>query len=158
MKWLRISLSLTVIVCLLLILVNAGRWLVIDQPPRKSDVIIVLSGDPARTQMGINLYRLGYAPYLLFTRSDSSMESEAIGQGVPARAIIPEERADSTYENALYSKALMKQYGLHSALVVSYDTPTPPRPLGRLRRCPCLAGNISSAMLCLRNASLAHSN
>ena len=121
MKWIKIILALTVIVCLLLILVNAGRWLVSDQTPRKSDVIIVLSGDPARTQMGIDLYRMGYAPYLLFTRSDSSMEATAAGQGVPARAIILEERADSTYENALYSKALMEQHGLRSALVVSSD-------------------------------------
>lgn len=121
MKRINIFLSLILIACLLLILANAGHWLVIDQPPRKSDVIIVLSGDPARTQMGIELYRMGYAPYLLFTSSDSSMEARAVGQGVPARAIILEERADSTYENALYSKTLMEQHGLHSALVVSSD-------------------------------------
>jgi uncharacterized SAM-binding protein YcdF (DUF218 family) len=120
-KWIGIFLSLILIACLLLILANAGRWLVIDQPPRKADVIIVLSGDPARTQMGIDLYHMGYAPYLLFTSSDSSMEAAALGQGVPARAIILEERADSTYENALYSKALMEQYGLRSVLVVSSD-------------------------------------
>jgi uncharacterized SAM-binding protein YcdF (DUF218 family) len=120
-KWIGIFLSLILITCLLLILANAGRWLVIDQPPRKADVIIVLSGDPARTQMGIDLYHMGYAPYLLFTSSDSSMEAAALGQGVPARAIILEERADSTYENALYSKTLMEQDGLRSALVVSSD-------------------------------------
>jgi hypothetical protein len=34
--------------------------------------------------MGIDLYRLGYAPYLLFTSGDSSMEAEAVGQGIPA--------------------------------------------------------------------------
>jgi uncharacterized SAM-binding protein YcdF (DUF218 family) len=118
---LKIILALTVIVCLLLILINAGHWLVINQPPRKSDVIIVLSGDPVRTQMGINLYRLGYAPYLLFTSSDFSMEDEARDQGVPEQAIILEKRADSTYENALYSKTLMEQHGLRSALVVSSD-------------------------------------
>ncbi len=71
--------------------------------------------------MGIDLYRLGYAPYLLFTSGDSSMEAEAVGQGVPVQAVILEEQADSTYENALYSKALLERYGLHSALVVSSD-------------------------------------
>ncbi len=121
MKRINIFLSLILIACLLLILANAGHWLVIDQPPRKADVIIVLSGDPGRTQMGIDLYRLGYAPYLLFTSGDSSMEAEAVGQGIPVQAVILEERADSTYENALYSKALLERYGLRSALVVSSD-------------------------------------
>jgi uncharacterized SAM-binding protein YcdF (DUF218 family) len=49
------------------------------------------------------------------------MEAEALGQCVPAQAVILETRADSTYENALYSKALMAQYNLRSALVVSSD-------------------------------------
>ncbi len=121
MKWIKIILTLTVIVCLLLILVNAGHWLVVDQPPRKADVIIVLSGEWARTQRGIDLYHMGYAPYLLLTGSDSSIEAIAVDRGVPARAIILEGRADSTYENALYSRALMEQHGLRSALVVSSD-------------------------------------
>jgi precorrin-6B methylase 1 len=56
----------------------------IERTPRKADVIIVLSGGPGRTQMGIDLYRLGYAPYLLFTSGDSSMEAAAVGQGIPA--------------------------------------------------------------------------
>ena len=121
MKRPKILLSLTAIICLLLVLANAGRWLVPAEPPRQADVVIVLSGDPARTVMGINLYRLGYAPYLLFTSGDSSMEAEAVSNGVPSRAIILEKRADSTYENALYSKTLVEQHGFRSALVVSSD-------------------------------------
>jgi uncharacterized SAM-binding protein YcdF (DUF218 family) len=121
MKLLKASLYLALILCLLLVLANAGRWLVINQPPRRADVIIVLSGGPGRTQMGINLYRQGYAPWLLFTDSDSTMKARAVAGGVPAQAVILEDQADSTYGNALYSKALMGQHGLHSAVVVSSD-------------------------------------
>ena len=58
MNWKKVVLTLISLTCLLLVLANAGRWLVLDQSPRQADVIIVLSGDSARTRMGIDLYRL----------------------------------------------------------------------------------------------------
>ncbi len=121
MKWLKILLSLAVIICLLLAAANAGRWLVYGEPPQKSDVIILLIGNRTVNQRGIDLYKNGYAPYLLLTRADPQSEAEAISEGVPAQTIIPEEQADSTYENALYSKALIEQHGFRKAIVVTSD-------------------------------------
>lgn len=121
MRRLTIFLSLILIACLLLTLANAGRWLVIDQPPRQAGVIIVLGGDPARIQLGIDLYRRGYAPYLLFTGAGPLTKAYLADRGIPAQAVITEEQADSTYENALYSRPLVEQHGFRSALVVSSD-------------------------------------
>ena len=108
---------------LVFILKNAGNFLIINQLPRKADVIIVLSGGiGARTQRGIQLYRQGYAHYLIFTAAPSNLPKiEAESEGVPGQAILLDSRAQNTYQNAVYSKALMEQYGLHSAIVVSSD-------------------------------------
>ncbi len=116
-----IILSLILIACLLLSAVNAGKWLVYSEPPQKSDVIILVVDKLAINQRAIDLYKNGYAPYLLLTRADPQSEAEAISEGVPAQAIIPEVRADSTYENALYSKELMEQHGFRKAIVVTSD-------------------------------------
>ena len=105
------------------VLKDAGTFLVINEPPRKADVIIVLSGDRgARLQRGIELYRQGYAPYLLYTSSTTGVEeSEAMAEGVPEHAFILDRQAQNTYQNATYAKALMERYGLKSAIVVSSD-------------------------------------
>lgn len=101
----------------------AGTFLTINEPPRKADVIIVLSGDHgSRLQKGIELYRQGYAPYLLYTSSETNQpKEEAQAEGVPGHAFLLDRRAQNTYQNAVYSKALMEKHGLHSAIVVSSD-------------------------------------
>ena len=105
------------------VLKDAGTFLVINQPPRKADVIIVLNGDNgARLQRGIELYRQGYAPYLLYTSSTNDMEeAEAVAEGVPPNRFILDRQAQNTYQNAERSKVLMDKYGFHSAVVVSSD-------------------------------------
>lgn len=106
----------------------AGRLLVLDEPPQQADVIIILSGDRGtRTEHGVELYQQGYAPYLMVSGGQVYHETTMAGLmaahaqmlGVPARAIITESLADSTYENALFTRELMEQYGFTSALVVS---------------------------------------
>ncbi|HUW65294.1 MAG TPA: YdcF family protein [Spirochaetia bacterium] len=123
MKRLKLITVLPTVLILVLIAKDAGTFLVINEPPQKADVIIVLSGDRgARLQRGIDLYRQGYAPYLLYTSSVTNLEkSEAIAEGVPRDAFILDRQAQNTYQNAVYSKALMEKYGLHSAIVVSSD-------------------------------------
>lgn len=58
-------------------------------PPLKSkrDLDILLSGDwGSRLQEGIQLYRQGYAPYLLYTSSSTDQpKQEAIAQGSPPK-------------------------------------------------------------------------
>jgi len=123
MRQLNLVIYLAVALILVVIIDNAASFLVINQPPRKADVIIVLSGDHgACLQRGIELYRQGYAPYLLFTSSLTDLQkAQAMAEGVPEHAFILDHQAQNTYQNATYSKALMEQYGLHSAIVVSSD-------------------------------------
>ena len=119
----RLVIVLAAALILVLVIKNAGTFLVVNEPPRKAGVIIVLSGDRgSRLQWGIRLYQQGYAPCLLYTSSSTGLPKlVAMVEGVPERAFILDRLAQSTYENAVDSKALMQKYGLHSAVVVSSD-------------------------------------
>jgi uncharacterized SAM-binding protein YcdF (DUF218 family) len=50
----------------------AGRWLVLDDPLSKADVIFVLSGGlPYRVEEAAKVYAMGYAPEVWVSRPDS---------------------------------------------------------------------------------------
>jgi uncharacterized SAM-binding protein YcdF (DUF218 family) len=99
---------------------EAGSFLIFNEPPRRADVIIVIDGG-ASEELGIKYFHLDYAPYLLFTRATIAIRDQAIAEDVPTDRMILETRADSTYENAAYSKAIMQQRGFKSALVVALN-------------------------------------
>ncbi len=76
-----------------------GRWWVVDEPPVKSQAIVVIGGDSvagARVRHAIELYRQGWAPKLVFSgelfRTDFCenvlMQTQAIHDGVPQDAIV----------------------------------------------------------------------
>jgi uncharacterized SAM-binding protein YcdF (DUF218 family) len=89
----------------LLVFLNVGRWLVVDDPLRKADAIAVLSGRmPSRALEAARVYKQGYASQVWLTRSTEpgaalaelsvSYEGEdfydkqiLIRQGVPENAI-----------------------------------------------------------------------
>ncbi|MGC8873998.1 MAG: YdcF family protein [Chloroflexia bacterium] len=82
----------------------------------------------ARLDRGIELYRQGYAPLLIFTGGampgDGSTEASvgrdyALKQGVPETAILVEEQSRTTYENLLGARALLFPRGARSVLLVS---------------------------------------
>jgi uncharacterized SAM-binding protein YcdF (DUF218 family) len=96
-----ISAVLLAVVCFL----SVGRWLVVEDPLTKARAIAVLSGSiPSRAIEAARLYRQGYAPEILLTRSAEPGETLAemgipfagedyynlrvlIHEGVPAEAI-----------------------------------------------------------------------
>ncbi len=104
-----------------------------------ADLIVVLGGgtqsdgspSPAtlrRTQHAAALYREGFAPYILctgaYTHQHPKSEAQACSEvaqkeGVPASAILMEERSTSTEENAIESRKVMDQYGFRTALIVT---------------------------------------
>lgn len=83
---------------------------------KPTEYLIVLSGDSGeRTRYGVELYHKQLAETLILTggtlfRKPASfyMKEYALELGVPSSAIIEESRANSTYENAIYSKELTK--------------------------------------------------
>lgn len=120
--------------CLFLLIgvafVFAGCLLVVDEPPEKVDVIVVLAGDRGnRTQKGVELFRQGYAPQIIMsgaivydqTTIAELMKRHALRLGVPEQSVILEPYADSTYENAVYTKKIMHQHDFGSAIIVSSD-------------------------------------
>lgn len=104
-----------------------GRVLPLSEPPKQADVIIVLSGGWGRVDLGAELYAEGYAPQLLFSNANESgsyrkkMLDTALSLGVPMDAILTENEALSTYQNAQFTLPIMQQHGLKSAIVISSD-------------------------------------
>lgn len=104
-----------------------------------ADVIIVLGSGlrrdlqpgPALTRRSVRaaeLWKAGFAPAIICSGGYAtwSTRSEADGcaqilreNGVPADAIIIEERSRSTEENAVYSHEIMRERGWTTALVIS---------------------------------------
>jgi uncharacterized SAM-binding protein YcdF (DUF218 family) len=105
-----------------------------DDQARAADVIIVLGGGQAgtvrRTRHAEELYKAGYAPYILCLggRPGETGRSEADRcartarkHGIPDEAIILEEQSLSTEENAIEAARIMRARGWETAIVVSDD-------------------------------------
>jgi uncharacterized SAM-binding protein YcdF (DUF218 family) len=106
----------------------AGDYLVVDEKPRTVDAIIVCAGDKGtRTEKGVKLFQEGYAKRLILsggivyhnTTEADLMAMHAVELSVDRAKIIEEAKADSTYQNAVFTKKLMQRYGFKSAIVVS---------------------------------------
>ena len=105
----------------LFMLKEAGNFLVINEKPEKSDVVIVLSGGGIeRIEKAVELYKEGFAPYIMLSNGQEDNLYEAIlKMGVPIDSIILENNASSTTESAYFTKELMIQHQFQSAIVVS---------------------------------------
>ncbi|MGG3466124.1 YdcF family protein [Neobacillus pocheonensis] len=109
-------------------LMNAGKFLTVEEGIQKADAIVVLSGDRGeRVEKAAELFHQGYGKYFVISggtiyndvTAARLMKEHALKLGVPESAIILEERADSTYENAHFTRQILKSYPIHSAIVVS---------------------------------------
>jgi len=91
---------------------------------RSSDVILVPGGShPQLMQEAARLYQSGLAPLILPSGgANSNLPNHAsewqflrdigVSLGVPAEAILRENRASNTFENALFSYEVLKEQGL----------------------------------------------
>lgn len=105
------------------------RTLYIGDVPHKADAIIVLSGDAdpsyLRTKKAIELFKQGYADYIIFTGygtagdSGEFLSKVASHYGIPKKVILIEPYARSTYENFFFSKPLILKHGFQSILIVT---------------------------------------
>lgn len=96
-------------------------YLFYEDEPVKSDVIILLSGDSKRMEKVAELYRAGFADYVLLTnaKAKGSTVEEAVAFGIPEEFILTENEAESTFDNAYFSKEILKDDGFGSAIVVT---------------------------------------
>ena len=114
-------------------------WVGQRDDARPADAIIVLGAaaydakpSPVfeeRIRHGIDLYRRGLAPKLIFTGgyggvgarfSESQVARRyALRQGVPDKAILIESLSRNTHDNLRQASLLMQQHQLHDVIVVS---------------------------------------
>jgi uncharacterized SAM-binding protein YcdF (DUF218 family)/glycosyltransferase involved in cell wall biosynthesis len=105
--------------------------------PHRADAIVVFAGGvgengkagggtPERLNEAVELYRAGYAPYLVFSsgyvysfQEAESMRDLAVAQGVPSSAIVLERRATNTYQNVKFVDEILRDHKSTSILLVS---------------------------------------
>lgn len=95
----------------------------------KADAIVVVSGGQttSRALRGIELYKQGYAPKIIFSgaalddgpSNAFAMRDQALADGVPARSIIIDEKSQNTYENAVNTKNILDEIGAKSLILVT---------------------------------------
>ena len=143
-RWLKRGFYLAGLLALLWLLAAAGLGVAVYTQGKldhaePGDVIVVLGsglrrdGSPGpslyrRAGKAAALYAQGYAPAIIctggFTAGHSRSEADACAEilrneGVPASAILLEERSRSTIENARYTREIMDANGWQTAVVVS---------------------------------------
>jgi len=106
-----------------------GRYLVVDESPRRCDAIIVLSGEAVpRVAKAVEMYKGGYSNLIIMTGGGrltsrlteaDLMYMEAVELGVPPSAVLLENRSESTYENAVNTKKIVLDRGIKSILLVT---------------------------------------
>lgn len=113
-------------------------FIFVENEPQKSDIIFVPgNGYPQMAERAAELYRDGYAPYILpsgrfstvtgvfsgvLARKDSYpggfltewefLKTVLVKNGVPEEAILREDYATFTYENAIYSRQVTDKAGI----------------------------------------------
>lgn len=115
------------------ILTAIGGILIIADPLKKADAVVVLSGgsDLSRMQEAARLYKDKYADMFILTETGQELRNfnesatfyfqlQAMDMGVPSGAIlITEQHASSTYEEAKAVRKLLEQRQFKSCIVVT---------------------------------------
>jgi uncharacterized SAM-binding protein YcdF (DUF218 family) len=118
---------------LLLCAVFAGQILIVENPPKNADAIVVIGGDhkPDRANRVAELFGQHYAALVIVSAGtmvregdDWVHESEVLHRellqlGVPESAIVVEQRSNSTLENAQYTRHLLDTLDADSILLVT---------------------------------------
>ena len=105
--------------------------------PKPSDAIVVFAGGVGesgragggvqeRISKAVQLYREGVAPRLIISsgfvfalREAELMRAIAVDNGVPAQAILLEDRAANTYENVVFTDRILDQHNWRRIALVS---------------------------------------
>lgn len=96
----------------------------------RADAIVVVSGGDttARTQAGIDLFTKGWADTLVFSgaaqdktgpSNAAAMKTQALNAGVPEMAILIDEDAANTQQNAQNTQSIFASNNIHDAILVT---------------------------------------
>jgi len=110
--------------CVAWVLVDGFRYLSTGEPPRKADLMVVLSGGSGeRFATALELWRAEAAPRILVTDGHGYPDdafSLLRDRGVPVRALLaPPRPSRSTYEDALAIRQVLEKGEFKSILVVT---------------------------------------
>lgn len=114
---------------MLAFLEEMSRFIFLEDVPQKADVILIPgSNQGALADTAAKLWREGWAPYVLPSGKYSKITGKFAGegfeteweyladrllqQGVPKEAILREDRATYTYENAIFSREVTDAAGI----------------------------------------------
>ncbi|MCB7129447.1 MAG: YdcF family protein [Candidatus Brocadiales bacterium] len=112
-------------------MMSLGQFLIVDEPPVQSDIIIVSSDDVDRIPYGAELVKRGIATRLLVLISPEDcpiflpMDCAALiierlkTLGISHDQVQIEDRTHSTYTDATLSRERMEKAGFRSAVVIS---------------------------------------
>ena len=112
-------------------------YLCLGQPPRKADCIVGFGNFNTNiARRAAELWHQGYAPWVLFTgglgRNTEGLLPEpeavrfarvAMECGVPAEAILIEDRSTNTKENILFTRQLLESRGLPCGHILGVHQP-----------------------------------
>jgi uncharacterized SAM-binding protein YcdF (DUF218 family) len=105
-----------------------SRWLVVEDPPRPADAVLVLAGDPdyERTRTASRLLLDGQVRLLILTGGEpgpgdsaESLREVAIRAGVPAERIRMEQVSHSTHGSMEAIRPILTREGIRSLIVVT---------------------------------------
>jgi len=106
-----------------------GFYLSPQDSLQKADAIVVVSGGQtqSRAAKGIDLYKEGYAPKIIFSgaalddgpSNAFAMRDLALSEGVPAKSILIDEKSQNTYENAVNSKTILDELQAKKIILVT---------------------------------------
>lgn len=99
-----------------------ARLLLVNDRLEEADVVVALAGGSERAVHAAELYLDGRAPRMIMSGCGSSalkMAKLATNRGVDPGDIIIEDKAESTYENALFSREIMLAENFRSAIIVT---------------------------------------
>ena len=105
-----------------------GRWLVVEDPPRKADAALVLAGDPGflRTKRAARLLVEGQVRLLIVTGGEpwpgdsaESLREEAIRAGVPPDRIRMEQVSHDVHESMEAIRGILAEEQIRILAVVT---------------------------------------
>ncbi|KAF0135311.1 MAG: hypothetical protein FD145_137 [Candidatus Saganbacteria bacterium] len=112
-----------------LVLQKMADYLVVQDKLEKSDVILVLAGDPngERVSQAVKLYKDKWAPKILMSGGPAvwhltyaeNMKEQAKSYGIPDKDIYLEDKSESTYEDIKFSLDILRKLEAKKIIIIS---------------------------------------
>ena len=119
-----------ILIILIVIGANLGKFLIVNDELHKADAIVVFSGDNGpRTEKAVELLKEGLGDYLILSGGivyddvtmAELMKKHAMKLGVSEDKILIDDKASTTHENAEFTKDIIEENNFKSVIVVTSE-------------------------------------